>query len=353
ASTPANDPTRLTAIGSVRARYWDQALKIWRAHEAVGVGAGGYRTARLRYRNDTLVVRHAHGYIVQTMADLGIVGLLISLALLAAWLASAGHATGLAGRSRRAPWTPERIGLLTLFAVVIVFGVHSLIDWTWFVPGNVVPALLCAGWLAGRGPLVARPARRSAAALAAPGDTPAPAAAVGARPARGPALPVLGIAGAVAVAALATAAAWTTWQPERSVTETDAALVAVEGNRIGDARADVRDGRSADPLSLTPLFTAATVEVAAGNVAEARRLHEAAVRQAPSSPEPWLQLAQFELDQNDPRAALRALGPALYLDPRSTTVQRVYLLASRAETQRRADAAAKRRSSANGSKKNG
>jgi predicted Zn-dependent protease len=188
--------------------------------------------------------------------------------------------------------------------------------------------------------------------LAAPGDAPAPAPA-GARPARGPALPVLGIAGAVAVAALATAATWTTWQPERSVTQTDAALVAVEGNRIGDARADVRDGRSADPLSLTPLFTAATVEVAAGNVAEARRLHEAAVRQAPSSPEPWLQLAQFELDQNDPRAALRALGPALYLDPRSTTVQRVYLLASRAETQRRADAAAKRRASAARSKKNG
>jgi hypothetical protein len=339
ASTPANDPTRLTAIGSVRARYWDQALKIWRAHEAVGVGAGGYRTARLRYRNDTLVVRHAHGYIVQTMADLGVVGLLISLALLAAWLASAGHATGLTGRSRRAPWTPERVGLLTLFAVVIVFGVHSLIDWTWFVPGNVVPALLCAGWLAGRGPLVAPPALRRAVPLpSAEGDPDRESD----RPARGNALPVFGLIGAVAVAALASAAAWTTWQPERSVTATDAALVAVEGNRLGEARARVRDGRAADPLSLTPLFTAATVEVAAGNVAGARRLHEAAVREAPSSPEPWLQLAQFELDQNDPRAALRALGPALYLDPRSSTVQRVYLLASRAETGRRAAAAERR-----------
>jgi hypothetical protein len=342
ASTPANDPTRLTAIGSVRARYWDQALKIWRAHEAVGVGAGGYRTARLRYRNDTLVVRHAHGYIVQTMADLGLVGLLISLALLAAWLASAGHATGLIGRSRKAPYTPERIGLLTLVAVVIVFGVHSLVDWTWFVPGNVVPALLCAGWLAGRGPLVAGPILREPAPL------PAVAGAGGGRdPAHGPpvrrsALPVFGTIGAVAVAALAAAAAWTTWQPERSVTATDAALVAVESNRLADARADVRRGRDADALSLTPLFTGASVEVAAGDVAGARRLHEAAVRQAPSSPEPWLQLAQFELGQNNPRAALRALGPALYLDPRSPTVQRTYLTASRAETQRLADAAQRR-----------
>jgi hypothetical protein len=343
ASTPANDPTRLTAIGSVRARYWDQALKIWRAHEAVGVGAGGYRTARLRYRNDTLVVRHAHGYIVQTMADLGLVGLLISLALLAAWLASAGHATGLIGRSRRGPYTPERIGLLTLFAVVLVFGVHSLLDWTWFVPGNVVPALLCAGWLAGRGPLLAPLGVRSAAPLpGGAGGAGGTLAAARERPAPRSALPVFGAIGAVAVAALATAAAWTTWQPERSVTSTDAALVAVEGNRLADARADVQRARDADPLSLTPLFTGATVEVAAGNVARARGLHEAAVRQAPSSPEPWLQLAQFELDQNNPRGALRALGPTLYLDPRSPTVQRIYLVASRAEAQRRADAAERR-----------
>jgi predicted Zn-dependent protease len=126
------------------------------------------------------------------------------------------------------------------------------------------------------------------------------------------------------------------------VTATDAALVAVESNRLADARADVRRGRDADALSLTPLFTGASVEVAAGDVAGARRLHEAAVRQAPSSPEPWLQLAQFELGQNNPRAALRALGPALYLDPRSPTVQRTYLTASRAETQRLADAAQRR-----------
>jgi predicted Zn-dependent protease len=120
----------------------------------------------------------------------------------------------------------------------------------------------------------------------------------------------------------------------------------VEGNRVADARADVRRARDADPLSLTPLFTGATVEAAAGDMAGAERLYEQAVRQQPSSPEPWLRLAQFELDQNDPRAALRALGPALYLDPRSPTVQRIYLMASRAETQRRADAAQRRAASA-------
>ncbi len=74
ASSPQNTPNRLTAIASVRARYWKEALQIFDAHPALGVGAGGYSTARLRYRTETLNVRHAHGYIVQTMAELGVVG---------------------------------------------------------------------------------------------------------------------------------------------------------------------------------------------------------------------------------------------------------------------------------------
>ncbi len=42
--------------------------------------------------------------------------------------------------------------------MVVAFGVSSAIDWTWFVPGVAVPALVAAGWLAGRGPLWERAA---------------------------------------------------------------------------------------------------------------------------------------------------------------------------------------------------
>ena len=48
-----------------------------------------------------------------------------------------------------AAFTPERVGLLTLLAIVVTFRVHSLIDFTWFVPGNALPALVAAGSLAG------------------------------------------------------------------------------------------------------------------------------------------------------------------------------------------------------------
>ena len=43
--------------------------------------------------------------------------------------------------------------MLSMLCLVVVFGVHSTVDWTWFVPGDACVALVCAGWLAGRGPL--------------------------------------------------------------------------------------------------------------------------------------------------------------------------------------------------------
>ena len=153
APLPRNDNSRFTAVGSVRARYWDEALEIFKDNPGIGVGAGGYATVRKRYRTDDPAVRHAHGYVVQTLADLGLAGLFVSIALLAAWLVSAARATGLRRVDRGRPFTPERIGLLTLVATVIVFGVHSFVDWTWVVPANAAVALLAAGWVAGRGPL--------------------------------------------------------------------------------------------------------------------------------------------------------------------------------------------------------
>ena len=101
-----NDPSRLTSVGSVRARYWDESIKIFQAHPWQGVGAGAYKTARLRYRTDNLAVQHSHGYAVQTAADLGLFGLFVSLLLLIAWIGATGRTLGwqLPGFTRREQW---------------------------------------------------------------------------------------------------------------------------------------------------------------------------------------------------------------------------------------------------------
>lgn len=314
-----NGPSRLTAAGSVRARYWDEALRIFGDKPLVGVGADGYATVRKRYRSVDPAVRHAHGYVVQTLADLGLVGITVSLAVVAIWLASALRATGLRRRDRGRPFSPERIGLLTLVAIVIVFGVHSFVDWTWFVPANAVLALLAAGWVAGRGPLGARE----------PQDAPAPTGRPAARLRAGlRERPRAILAGATILLALV--ASWTVWQPLRSVTIGQQSIATLAGGDADSARIQAQTARDRNPLSVGPLFELATIESSVGRKSAARRALEQAVRLQPANPEPWLQLAQFELNKlKRPRAALAAIRPAIYLDPRSSETVAVFLAAQR------------------------
>jgi O-Antigen ligase/Tetratricopeptide repeat len=306
--TPGNDPSRLTAVASVRARYWNEALKMFKDHPFKGVGAGGYATARPRYRQDKLEVRHAHGYVVQTLADLGLLGLFVSLAALAAWIVAALRTTGLR-RARPDPPSAEGLALLGLTTVVIVFGIHAFIDWTWSVPGTACVGLLCAAWVAGHG------GTETALAL------------------RRPRLASLNPAGALAAAGVvvtALIAAWSIWQPLRSVNAGDDALAALERSDLAKARSDALAAKHRNPLSPDPLYVLSTVEATSGRNSKALDALEEAVHLQPSNPETWLRLADFELNAlNRPTAAVRHLSAALYLDPRSTTALQSFLDASR------------------------
>ncbi len=358
AAVPSNTPGRLTAVGSVRARYWNEALKVFDAHKALGAGAEGYATARLRYRTETLDVRHAHGYVVQTLADLGLVGLGLTLALLIAWMTAAGRSTHPFNRrwtswatlrgwldransggqpgwqrltvgGRPAPYTPERIAMLTMLCLVVVFGIHSLADWTWYVPGNACVALLCAGWLAGRGPLAATLPRESALAFDQPG------AADGSR-ARLPGVTDLralrarlhprelgplriGIAAAVLVASLL--AAWVQWQPQRSSEASQQALTRLESNPVS-ALSYAQTAVSRDPLSAQALFTLSAVRQARHEPALARATLQRAVRLQPSNPQTWLTLGEYDLAGN-PKAAVDELGASIYLNPESVSPEAI------------------------------
>lgn len=357
APVPPNTPGRLTAIASVRARYWNEALEIFEAHPVLGVGAAGYETARLRYRTETLDVKHAHGYVVQTLADLGIVGLALSLALLACWMACAGRATRpLNGRwtVRRRPleihwnrthelYSPERVGLLSMLCVTVVFGLHSLADWTWYVPGNALVALLCAGWLAGRGPLStvgagpiagAPLSGEDASGLGWRGmrlDVDRRRAGVNEALARLRAPGRLG-AGRIAVIALVLAgallAAWAEWQPQRSAEASEQALTLLPRDPSA-ARARAQSAVNEDPLSASALFTLSAIQRATGEPALARATLAKAVTLQPSDPQTWLALGQYDMAL-DPHRAIGELRAAVYLDPESVPIQNAYVQALRA-----------------------
>ena len=145
-----------------------------------------------------------------------------------------------------------------MLCVVVVFGAHSLIDWTWYVPGDAVAALICAGWLAGRGP-------------ASPHRGPSP-------PARSGLERLLGARrrGALRLAVAArrdrlslVIALGSQWQPQRSEEKRANGAGAATGNLVA-ARATAQDAVSADPLSVEALISLAESQDETGEPASAR-----------------------------------------------------------------------------------
>ncbi|HKP21932.1 MAG TPA: O-antigen ligase family protein, partial [Thermoleophilaceae bacterium] len=161
---PQESGGRVFEASSSRGKYWREAWRVFEARPVEGVGAGAFAVARLRFRNDTSVTRHAHGWFAQILADFGLIGLALTLLMFLTWAMAALSATGLLPRrllrgadEERTPlrrdWDAQRIALVAVLLVPVVFGVQSLLDWTWFIPAPAVMALIAAGYLAGRGPL--------------------------------------------------------------------------------------------------------------------------------------------------------------------------------------------------------
>lgn len=298
---------RLTQASSTRGKYWREAGRVFNDRPAIGLGAGNFQTARLRHRTDASATRHAHGFVPQTLADLGIVGVTITTLLLIAWLVAVARVTGLYPRraGERRDWDADRLALVAATLVVVVFGLQSAIDWTWFVPGPTAMALVAAGFVAGRAPL---------------GEgTVAPAPPV-ASPQR--------LLGAAAVLLAAIVTAWAVWQPEASDRAIGDALRLSDAGQFDAAIAKTKDAADANPLSSDPLLTRAAIETDAGHVVAAGRTLEDAVLKFPGEPQTWYRLAAFQLGTLDqPEKAAATVRAAIFLDPRSAENQALFLQA--------------------------
>jgi len=285
--------SRLTQLGSSRPMYWHQGLEVGGHALLKGAGELGYGIARLRYAADPAKSDQAHSYMVQTFADLGLIGVAITLALLVAWAMAAVRPL-----APRVNWpalsseqASERQGLLVLAAITIAFGIQSALDWTWYFPGVTVPVLLGAGWLAGRGPLSAPVGRRRGPVS------------LSRRPGAGALI--------VALAGAALIGAWAMWEPLHSADEYQAGTNAAS-NAV--AFADARAAVSSDPLSDQPLNLLATLYEGVGDYPAARAELVKATGLLPDAPEPWLGLGGFELAHGQLHPAVTSMNRVLALD---------------------------------------
>jgi tetratricopeptide (TPR) repeat protein len=296
---------RLGSVSSSRGVYWRQARRVFESEPVAGTGAGTFGLSSLPFARSNANSRHAHGFVAQTAADLGSVGLAVVLALMAAWLAAAARAVGALRRRRPRPeWTAERAGLCALSLCAIAFGLHSLIDWIWFVPGPTAVALTAAGFVAGRG---------APAAVGAPPD-PEPQRVSLSLSSLG--VPRLMAAGALLVTTLL--CAWAVWQPERAERANDRALELVDQGKLGAAEKQADRAREIDPYSADPLYAKSQVLAAQGHKIAGYHALEQAVIEHPRDPVTWAQLGRYELRTLDlPDRALETAQATFRVDPYS------------------------------------
>jgi O-antigen ligase len=124
----------LSLSGSSRAQYWHVAWREYREHPWLGTGAGSFQRHWLRLRPAELPVLDAHSLYLETLAELGPVG----LALLAAALTLPLVASVLA---RDDPVAVPAVG------GYVAYLVHAAQDWDWELPAVTLAGVVCAAAL--------------------------------------------------------------------------------------------------------------------------------------------------------------------------------------------------------------
>jgi O-Antigen ligase len=283
--TASADPTaRLGSLSSSRYPVWKVTLKAFEAHPLDGTGAGTFEFWWNQHAPNGEFVRDAHNLWLQNMAELGLPGLLLIIAVAVGGLVLA--ATGRI-RARR----NVRAGAGAAFlAAFIVYLLHASVDWMWQSTAVTVLALAGGATVGARGaakPLRLRwPLRVGVVTLAA-------------------------VAGLLQLPGLiSTATIRHSQDAERS------------GN-TGAALAWARAAVSAEPWSASAFEQRGLVLEAAGQLPRAEQDLQQATSLEPTNFRHWLVLARIEAERGALAAAVSDQARAHRLRP----LARVFALA--------------------------
>jgi O-antigen ligase len=154
---------RLTSLsGNGRVQNWQAALDAFDREPVRGTGAGTYQFAWYRYRSDgAFYVVNAHNLYLETLADLGVVGLVLLVAVLGSVLFALLAAVR----------TADRAIYGALSAGYIAWLVHAGVDWDWQMPVITAWLFFVGGFVLNAAGLPSRmsPRGRTGLAIAAVG----------------------------------------------------------------------------------------------------------------------------------------------------------------------------------------
>ena len=299
--------TSALVSGSGRSSFWRVAVEGFREDPLRGLGGGGYPYYWNVNGDLPVPVANAHSAPLETFAELGLVGGLALLALLALGPMAAGSRLR---ESDPDPARPRRAQTGAVLGVFVAGLIAITIDWTWQLPAAVAPMLVAIALLCGQ-------------SLRRPGSTGSQLVdpqIAGYEPLDAPRALSRALIGA-AIGAAALAAIWVGAVLAIASMQLDRSAERLAAGDLPGAAAAARAADELQPWSPEPSLRLAEIEQAAANFEAARQRAEKAIRLSPDDFRAWLLLSQIQAALGNSDAALRYVARATALGPRIVSAQ--------------------------------
>ena len=278
-SRAAADPTgRLGNLSGIRRTLWEAAIDAFAADPVHGTGAGTFEYVWNRDPRRDTPVRDAHSLYVETLAEVGLPGVILILLALGSLLVTALRAPF------RQPDAAASGAAAGCAIALLVFCVSAGVDWMWELTAVTCLGLICGGL----------------------------AAVAGARVEASIRLPVR-------IAAVLLALVWLAVQLPVLVgaAEVRGSQRAIEAGRVPDAVSDATTAVDVQPWAASGYLQRALVLEHAGLLGRAALDARRATQKEPTNWQTWLILGRIEAELGRESAALRAARRARALNPRS------------------------------------
>ena len=274
-----------SASGNGRYQLWQAAVDANKTDPLIGIGPGTYEYWWSQHRDLQLSVINAHSLYLESLAELGIVGLLLIVGVVGFPLVVG---TGKAFRARSDPDRAARFAAAV--AALAAFAVSAAIDWVWQLPVIVAAFLLLSAAVLTGG--VRRTAGRESRIA--------------------PRIVLVGaaLAGLVAVAI-----------PLAGTQAIRASQAQVRAKDLGTALSDARTAESIQPYSSSASLQEALVLELQGRYPAAVTAAKRATSQASTNWQTWVTLSRLQAENGNAKGSLAAYRKARSLNPMSPLFQ--------------------------------
>jgi tetratricopeptide (TPR) repeat protein len=282
-----NDFTKahlLSANGSGRWQIWASAVDEWKQHPIAGDGSGSFQAWWAAHGTLTKFVRDAHSLYLETLGELGLLGLALLVVTLGSGFVAAGR------RLRRATGE-RRATIAALAAALAAFMLAAGIDWMWELTIVGVIGIACLALLTG-----------SATEEERPSDGPGSSRKTALR------------AAVVAVCLVAISLEGLALLSQARLDESQSA--AKRGD-AGAALSAADEAHTLEPWASSPYLQLALLEEQSGDLRAARTRIGEALDRDPSDWRLWLVSARLDVKAGFIGEARRSLAHARALNPRS------------------------------------